>query len=198
MADEITQEEVVEETTTEGEEVESTEVKPTEVETEEETTEDKIPVRSNASYIIERQKRTIEKLRSQDEQDEEVDPVAERLDRIEQIALGQADERDLTDLFEREPESRQYVDKIKAYMNHDAYKGVSPEVIYHHLDYKKSKAKLDSKRQAADLEANQTKSVGSGIRETRSSNEKTADEIKNMSLKEFAEYERDLHRKSRS
>lgn len=201
MADE-TQEEVIE--TTQGEELEeSTEesVETTEdsQETKEDTTEskdDKIPVRSNASYIIERQRRTIEELRSKKDQGEEVDPVKERLDRIEQIALQQSDDRDLLELFEREPDARKYADKIKAYMEHDAYKGVSPEVIYHHLDYSESKAKKDSKRKAADLEANQTRSVGSGIRDTRSSDIKTAEDIRNMSMKEFAEYDRGLNRKS--
>lgn len=197
MADEIA-EDVVEETTPEVETEESTQVEEPKEETPEEPKqeEDKIPVRSTASYIIERKNRQIEKLRSQIETDEEVDPVTERLDRIEQIALGQADDKDLTDLFEREPEAKQYADKIKAYMNHDAYKGVSPEVIYHHLDYQKSKAKTDSKRKAADLEARQTRSVGSGIRDTRSSDTKTAEDIKNMSMKEFMEYDRGLNRKS--
>lgn len=193
MEEEIAEEEV-EETTPEVEE-ESTEEPKEESKEETEDPKEDIPVRSTASYIIERQKRTIEKLRSQEESE---DPVTERLDRIEEIALGQSDERELNEFFEREPDAKQYAPKMREYMKHDAYKGASPEVIFHHLDYSASKAKTDSKRKAADLEAKQTKSVGSGIRETRSSDQKTAEEIRNMSLKDFAEYERELHRNARS
>jgi len=195
MADEIA--EVIEEEIldTEVEEDVEPESEATEEQSEGTEEEEAIPVRSNASFIIERQKRTIEKLRSEESQE---DPITERLNRIEEIALGQSDDKDLTELFEKEPDAKKYASKIRTYMDHDAYKGVSPEVIYHHLDYSEAKTKVDSKRKAADLEARQTRSVGSGIRDTRSSDKKTADDIKNMPMKDFEEYDRELQRQARS
>lgn len=207
MAEDTTAEEVKEETqvTTEGEgeatpEKEAASTVPTETPEEKSSEESEdIPVRSNASFIIERQKRTIEKLRSKPEvETESPDPVVERLDRIEQIAFGQADDRDLNSLFQSDPNAKKYEKRIKAYMQHELYKGVSPEVIYHHLDYQASRSKADSKRKAADLEAGQTKSVGSGIRDTRSKDTKTAEDIKRMTAAEFREYDREQQRLARS
>jgi len=211
MAEEQAVEEAIVETdeTTENEgegqtpeqEAASTESKP--VESPKEPTEEDIPVRPAASYIIERQKRTIERLRSKAEEDVEKDespndPIAERLDRIEQIALGQADDRELNDLFISNPDARKYEKRIRAYMGHDAYKAVPPEFIYRALSRDDAAIQADSKRKAADLEARQTRSVGSGIRDTRSRDKKTAEDIRNMTAEEFAEYDREQQRLARS
>jgi len=211
MADENTAEEVIEETqeTPESEsedqtlETEVEEPEETEVEEEskpEESEEEVIPVRSTASYIIQRQKEQIEKLRSEkaEEVEEELkSDVEARLERIEQITLGQADDRDLLTFFEKEPEAKKYESRIKAYMGHEAYKGVAPEVIYHHLSYNDARSEASNKRKAAELEAKQTRSAGSSVRNTRSRDEKTASEIKAMTDKEFREYEQEVQRKAR-
>jgi len=203
MPEEETAEEEEEETqeTTEGEgddQTPKTKVEKVETEEESEETTDEesdIPVRSTASYIIERKNRQLEKLRTQVKEPEDLN---ERLDRLEQLALGQSDDKDLTALFEKEPDAKQYEKTIKAYMEHDAYKGVDPLVIYHHLDYQVSAEKTDSKRKAADLEAGQTKSAGSGARESRSKDQKTAQDIKSMTDAEFVEYEQEQRRLARS
>jgi hypothetical protein len=196
------QETEISETTVEDTE-ESEETKPpeepketTEPEAEEEPD---IPVRSNASYIIDRQKRTIEKLRSKtDEQEEEPSSLEERLERIEQIALGQADERELTTFFFQEPDAKKYEKQIRVYMSHDAYKAVPPEVIYAYVSRKDRFADADKKRAAADLEAKQTKTAGSSVRDKRSRGTKTADDIKNMTDAEFREYEREQAKLART
>lgn len=200
MAEEITEE--VEPTEVEETEVEA-EVTPEETEEQVEEEEDKIPVRSTASYIIQRKDEKIKKLQSQlEELEAQEDPsetpseIEERLARIEELTLGQVDDKDLTALYEKEPNARKYADKIKAYMEHDSYREVSPEVIYHHLSYQDTQK--DSKREAADLEAEQSKGVGSSVRNNRSKSEVTAEDIKAMSMDEFAKYEENLQRQARS
>lgn len=164
--------------------------------------EPEIPVRSTASYIIARQTRQIEELRSKlnDKEDQPADPISdpvmERIDHLEKIALGQSDDRELHTLFQDNPDAKQYEKRIRAYMEHDAYKGVAPEVIYHHLSYNDARAQKDSKRKIADLEAGQTKTVGSSVRETRSSNRKTAEDIRNMTDEEFLAYDQEQLRKA--
>jgi hypothetical protein len=208
MADEVA-EEVNEETQVEPEteaEVETTPEEKVEEPKEpvkeetpvEEPKPEEIPVRSNASYIIQRQKAQIEKLRAEKVEEEPTSDVEARLERIEQMTLGQADDRDLLTFFDKEPEAKKYESRIKAYMTHDAYKGVAPEVIYHHLSYNDARTEASNKRKAADLEARQTRSAGSSVRETRSRDEKTASEIKNMTDKEFREYEQEVQRKARA
>lgn len=198
MAEEVA-EEVVEETQPAEVEAEEESKPEPQAEVKVEETEEKevpeIPVRPTASYIIERQKRTIEKLRTKEEAE---DPVAERLDRIEQLALGQADDRDLNSFFLEQPQARKYEKQIKAYMGHEAYKAAAPEVIYAYLSRNDRTAEAETKRKVADLEAAQTKSVGSGVRDTRSRDKKTAEDIKNMSEAEFREYDREQARLARS
>src|SRR3990167_11252288 len=119
MADEIA-EEVVETTEAEVEVEEAEEPKESEAEEPEKEpeAEEVIPVRSNASYIIQRQKAQIEKLRSEKAEEEDPETIEARLERIEQMAFVQADDRDLVDFFEKEPEAKKYESRIKAYMGH--------------------------------------------------------------------------------
>jgi hypothetical protein len=168
---------------------------------------DTIPTRPNASYIIERQRKTIERLRSKSDDDvekgeeEEVessDDVTSRLERIEQGLMSQADAQDLNEFFTREPDAKKYEKTIKAYMGHTVYKGVPPEVIYAYLDRKNVKSRTDSKRKAADLDAKQTRSAGSSARDTRSKDTRTAEDIRKMTPAEFKEYDREQQRLARS
>lgn len=166
-------------------------------ETEEEVEED-IPVRSNASHIIERKNQQIAKLKAQLEEPVEEEPEDDesRLDRVEKALSAQADEAELKSFFDTEPDARTHEKEIRKFMERDEYKEVAPEVIYAYIEKKASVT--DGKRKAADLEAGQSKSAGSGTRDTRSKDDKTASEIKEMTGKEFMEYEKELHRKSRT
>ena|SRR3990167_7186325 len=202
MADEIA-EEVVETTEAEVEVEEAEEPKESEAEEPEKEpeAEEVIPVRSNASYIIQRQKAQIEKLRSEQAEEVEEEPksdVEARLERIEQMTLGQADDKDLLTFFDKEPEAKKYESRIKAYMGHDAYKGVAPEVIYHHLSYSDTRSEASTRRKAADLEAKQTRSAGSSVRDTRSKDTKTAADIKNMTAAQFRGYDEQQAKLARS
>lgn len=184
---EVEAESVEEEVETE-EEVEAEEAQEEVIEAPEKE-EKEIPVRSNASYIIERKNKKIEKLQEQVEK--EADPVMERLERIEKLQLEQADDRDLSALFEEEPDARKYEKEIKAYMEHEAYSQVPPSEIYKMVSYNDFQSKKDSKREAADLEAAQTKSAGSSVRGKQAKDKKTAENIKNMTDAEFREYEKE-------
>ena len=191
--EEVTEDQAEETTEDEGE------VTPQETTEESEETKEQsevIPVRSNASYIIQRQKEKIARLEA--EKGEDKDPVVERLDRIEELTLGQVEDRELNDFFTKQPEARKFEKTIRAYMDHDAYKASSPEVIYHHVAWDQAQSQADSKRKAADLEAGQTKTAGSSVRDTRRSDKKTADDIRNMTDAEFREYDQEQQRLARN
>lgn len=169
----------------------------------------KIPVRSRESHIIARQKRTIERLRSKadddvdnddfnndvsDEDDDRSPSAIERevnrqLDPIRESLLSKADEDDLNGLISKEPDAKKYEKRIRAYMKHDAYKSVAPEVIYNHLAWQEAQAIGAKRKQVADTEANQMRNAGSPLREDPGSGEMTAEDIDRMSEKEFAAYE---------
>ena len=208
MPDETTTEEVTEEKSEEtpesegeGQTPETEAEEPKVEEPVEEPKPEEIPVRSNASYIIQRQKEKIQKLESKLEETEEPESKPDleaRLERIEQITLSQADDRDLLTFFDKEPEAKKYESRIKAYMGHEAYKGVAPEVIYHHLSYSDTRSEASTRRKAADLEAKQTRSAGSSVRDTRSKDTKTAADIKNMTAAQFRDYDQQQAKLARS
>lgn len=170
-----------------------------------------IPVRD---HIIARQVRTIEKLRSKlnkdespddedtvvDFNDDELTPeasgaVQKEIQRqvaplIENLAK-KSDEDELQGLFGKEPEAKGFEKRIRAYMGHENYQGVPPSVIYHHLAFGSAQSEGAQRQQAADLEAKQMGGAGSSARpgERPTGDLPTADEISNMSEKEFEELE---------
>lgn len=169
-----------------------------------------IPVRSSQQHIIARQRKLIKRLRSEqpdpieeedqieeDETEAEPDsPAALRKEFSRELAplkkalLSQSDERELTALFATIPKAKKMEKKIRAYMDHPSYRGVAAEVIFHHLDYKNSQKTGAERKKAADLEADQTRSAGgSGTRPTRTS-KVTAEDIKAMSNKQFAAFQK--------
>jgi len=174
-----------------------------------------IPIRKSiAQHIIARKNDKIAKLQSkiEDEDEEYIAPKEEdfdndlsdeaskaidrKLNKAIAPILGkiasQADEKELQELLIDEPESKKYENHIKAYMTHPEYKGVSPKVIYHHLAWTNSQALGAKKKATADLEANQTKSGGRSIVDTTATgNLSSAEDIANMSDKEFAKMEED-------
>src|SRR3990167_4523351 len=156
-----------------------------------------IPVRrSAASFIIARKDAKIKKLESRvpdDDPDDEIEDdqpdqtaisreVKKQVEPLLKSIAGQVDEGELGDLFASEPESKKLDKTIRLYMQHPAYQGVAPSVIYHHLAFAASQAKGAKKRSAADLEAAQGRGAGSGRRPTSEniSGIPTAEEIEDM------------------
>lgn len=101
-----------------------------------------------------------------------------------------ADEGEMRELISSDPEAKKYVNHIKAYMEHDAYKGVSPAVIYHHLAWTAAQALGAKKKKAADFNANQHKGGGNTIVDKGTVGDlPSAEDIANMSEADFAEME---------
>jgi len=173
----------------------------------EDTDSPDIPVRSSASQIIARQKRTIEKLRSKVseedvEEDEDESLTDESLGAVQkeiqrQVAplidslVTRADEEELQDLFTKEPGAKSYEKTIRAYMKHDNYRGVPPSFIYKALSFENAKSTGAREKEAADLEAKQMSGAGSTSRpsERPTGDLPTAEEIEDMSDEEFEKLE---------
>lgn len=148
-----------------------------------------IPLRKfNAQHIIARQSDKIKKLQSklkegdegyvppeedegeEGEEDESElraparEAISKEVNKIISPLLGkmatEADENELKELISGDANAAKYVNHIKAYMSHEAYKGVSPAVIYHHLAFAAAQALGAKKKKAADLEASQGRSGG--------------------------------------
>lgn len=137
--------------------------------------EPEIPVRKGVAQqnIIARQKNTIKKLRKEKDDDaEESDDDSEEGDNavskevkkalkpVLDILTSRADEDDLNALYSGEPNAKKFDRQIKAYMAHKAYKGVPPEVIYHHLAWNEAQALGSKKKVVADKEASKTRGIG--------------------------------------
>lgn len=102
---------------------------------------------------------------------------------------SKADEAEMQELIASEPEAKKYLNHIKAYMAHEAYKGVSPTVIFHHLAYSSAQALGAKKKQAADLEAKQARGGGRAIVDTKIDGLPSAEDINNMSDADFEKME---------
>lgn len=176
----------------------------------------KIPVRlSVAQHIIARKNDKIKKLESNlKEGDEGYVPPADddeddfnlsddankaidkKLEKAIAPLLGdiasKAEEKEMQELIASEPEAKKYLNHIKAYMEHEAYKGVSPVVIYHHLAFNSAQALGAKKKKTADLEANQNNSGGRSIVDTKLDGLPTADDISDMSDEDFAKMEEEV------
>jgi len=161
-----------------------------------EITEADVRVRNNSAqaHIIARQKRTIEKLKSQSDDgdysrdDGEDEPVTHAdLKPIIDAVVGNADEVELNNYLKEEPAAKKYEKAIKVYMNHPAYSQIPVQLIYHHLAFSDATKSGAKKKMVADIEAGQMKSGGTSRRptDTRNGNLPTADEINNMSAAEF-------------
>ena len=176
-----------------------------------------IPVRkSNAQFIIERKNRKIEKLQSKDKTEDtsetdDIDTdtdsdsnlsedaskaidsaVDSRIKPVVELLISKANEEELKDLFSAEPDAKKYENHIKAYLQHDAYKNVPPDVIYHHLAFNNALAIGAKKRSVADKEANLNKSGGRGLPPKESvSGLPSPEDIADMTDEEFAKMEED-------
>lgn len=159
-----------------------------------------IPVRQfNAQHIIARKNEKIKKLEAKldengdpldDEDDAPEESVEQIIDKkmkpVLDILISKADEDELKSLVKDEPEAAKYENHIKAYMSHDAYKGVSPTVIYHHLAWQNAQAIGAKKKQVADLEANQSKGGGRNLKpDEKLGNFPSPQDIADMSEADF-------------
>ncbi len=150
-----------------------------------------IPIRKNviSQHIIARKNEKIQKLESklkegdagyvapaatedETEDDSELSPAASKaidakLGKVIAPLLGKlasdADEAEMKALIKSEPEAAKYVNHIKAYMSHEAWKNVPPTAIYHHLAWNAAQSLGAKKKLAADLEAKQNKGGGRTI-----------------------------------
>jgi hypothetical protein len=176
----------------------------------EEEKEEQIPVRKSVQqHIIARQKRTIEKLRSKTDEEEEALPseegeedlspeaskalsraVEKRLAPVLNTFKAKVDDDELQGLLTEEPGSKKYEKRIKAWMAHENYAGVPPSVIYHHLEALDRSAETSKKKKVADVQADQMRGGGSQRRPTaKRGNLPTADEIESMDDAEFEKLE---------
>ena len=174
------------------------------------------PVRKHiAQHIITRQKSTINKLRSkQDEDDsddeddnsdidEELDDdkkaskvigreVQKHLKPVISALASEADENELKDLFSNDPEAKRYEKRIRAYMQNEHYKGVPPSVIYHHLAFDEAAKTVTDKKNTADIEAKQSKGGGRTRRSTKiKGNIPSSEEIDDMDTGDFKKLQDD-------
>lgn len=160
-----------------------------------------IPVRRNQEYIIARQKRTIDKLRSKMDTDVEKDDaddgepdVNRQIDQkinplISQLARN-ADEGELKDLIRDTPEAKQYEKRIRGYM--EKWENTPVEAIYHFLA-RQDEMKAKGKKSADDIAAHE-RSAGTGHRTSKTSAGEmpSAEEIDGMDDKEFESLQEDV------
>lgn len=147
-----------------------------------------IPVRNSASQVIARQRNTIKKLKSkaqEDEDDEDYQPPTggegedeDELTSEAQGAVGRevqrqmkpfiegtaknADEQELSDLFESDPESKEYEKQIRAYMK--VHPTATPGMIYHHLAFDEAETTGAGKKKTANTDARQQRGGGRNLR----------------------------------
>lgn len=181
--------------------------------------EPEVPVRKSAlQHIIARKNDKIKKLESKQDQGDggnsdnddtdddgddgltpeakgAVDKVVEaKLKPLKDKLVSDADEGELQALISDEPNSKKYEKHIRAYMGHETYKGVPPSVIFHHLAFTQALAIGAKKKEAADAEANGTKSGGRSLQPDTTKGTDglpTAEAIANMSDEEFSALEND-------
>ena len=171
-----------------------------------------VPVRSSSSHIIARQKKTIKKLKKKDDDgggdgvDEEDDDaetegdegantagavqkeIARQVKPIVDSVAKTADNAELKQLYSDEPDAKKHSKLIERYMEHPAYKGVPPSVIYHHIAFQGAQELGAKKKKVADTEADGTQSAGSQSRPTRDTSDGNVPSIEdqdNMTDEEF-------------
>jgi len=175
--------------------------------------EEKVPVRksANASFIIQRQKKTIDNLRKgkkeedkeNDDGEEDLTPesrnlvtreIEKHLAPIKNTLASRADEEELNNLFKDEPEAKNYEKTIRLYMKSEYYKSVPPSVIYHHLAFGEAENSGANKKRIAEKEAKMSRTKGNQKRPTKTSkgNMPSPEEIEDMDEKEFEALQNDV------
>lgn len=178
----------------------------------EDTDTPNIPTR-NASYVIGRQKKVIEKLRSKSTTEEEepssqdddentetertpkpsndvAAEVARQLAPVTEKLASDAQEAELAELFVTDPEAKGYQRAIRAFMKHEAWSQVPAAAIYAYLSREHVLAQGAKRKQVADAEAAHTRGTGNSRRPTKqrsSGSLPSAEEIEEMTDDEIEE-----------
>lgn len=173
--------------------------------------DDEIPVRTSvAQHIIDRQRRTIKKLRSKDEEDGETEEeapaededdltpsarkalsreVEKHINPLVETLAARADGEELNQLISTEPEAEKYRGRIEKYMANPHYKGVPPAVIFHHLAFQAASGVKESRRVLADKEAKQEQGAGSARRPNTAKLPSGIPSVEDMDAMTDAEFE---------
>lgn len=180
--------------------------------------EKSIPVRQ--SFIIARQRNTIQRLRSKQAADDggapppasdggddegELSPesnaaveraIERRLGPIVEHLASTGDMGEMQSLIEKEPDAREYKNRILAYAK--KWPGTPLEAIYHHLSFGEAARKGTETRSKADRAAAHSRGIGSQrppVRKTgAASAQPTVAELEAMSPQEFDDYQRKVER----
>lgn len=167
--------------------------------------EDELPS-ARASFIIGRQKQTIEKLRSKKEdKDEELDDlgdpddddtspagikraiaqgISEALAPVTGALAAKADDNEIADLYEQEPLAKAFDKRIRAVMKMPGWEAVPVVAIYHHLSHKSAQKEGARKGKSADREAAHLRGTGHQRQAGKTSikpSEWTKEDVDNMS-----------------
>ena len=158
----------------------------TEIKSEKKEEEEEIPVRASTfQYIIARKNKQIEKLKAKEDEEEELTPEAnealdkkldERFAPFREGEIARETESLLNNLYADEPEAKEFDKIIRKFMTFEKngvkpYEHIPPAVIYHHLAFGSAEQTGAKKRNAANIEANLSKTKG---RTNRPKTEKTA------------------------
>ena len=113
--------------------------------------------------------------------------VARAVGPLVKTLVSKADQEELLDLFEQEPEALKYEKRIRAYMDHPQYEGVPPSVIFHHLAFKVAETTGARRKKTADLEARQMRGGGrtNRMNEVNTDGIPSIDEQSEMTDEEF-------------
>ena len=196
----------------EGEEGEEGKTPPIEKK-DEDTDEPEIPTRASAQHIIARKNKQLEKLRSEKEMrskkddeedydDDDLTPEARKamdrriqsqIDPIVETLTSRVDEDELQSLLKETPEAKGYEKRIRAYMNHPAYKQTPPSFIFKALAFDAAASIGAKKKQVADKEAALNKGAGSPKKLSPGKGVMpSAEEIANMSDADFEKLQHDV------
>jgi hypothetical protein len=172
-ADEIIEDEVVEKESQEDE-VDESEIEQPEEVIQEPDDNDEIPVRKSAKdFIIERQKRKIEKLSKKEQDDDyfEEQPeddsglvrkiIQEELEPLKRNLLKSKDEEELKQVLGMYPEAKKLESRVRKYMETEAYSQVPVEFIVRGL-----LGAREATKQKAEIEAKKSKQGGHSKRPT--------------------------------
>lgn len=142
--------------------------------------DDIIPVRKSTlvaqQHIIARKNQKIKELEDGDEDDllPEADErinrkVADAIEPLKKHIISRADEDELSELYSVNPDAKDFDKQIRKYMLHPSWQAVPIAAIYHHLAFGKAAEDRNGKKNAADIEGQQSRVGGHSRRPKPSS-----------------------------
>jgi len=200
------------ETETESSEEDGKEEEGDDEDEDEEVTPENVPVRkSTQQHIINRQSKTIQKIRSKkdeesaDEDEDDLSPeastavskeVKRQVAPVIEALVSTTDDQELKDLYASEPAAKKYDKRIKSYMKSEHWKGVPVSAIFHHLAFKDAEFIGKERKRIADKEANLNKSNLRQLKVKKAFTGKmpSAEEIAGMNPEQFEKLQLDVKR----